>query len=89
MSASRKRFPLGRHAGLSDAQLRPRPNALRGRAQILLPICSRLHHHALKRRLTPAEDKMARCLQHLGCAVFFVGREDSDARAVAQVLCAA
>jgi hypothetical protein len=60
---------------------------LRGR--FLLPFCSYLHHHLLKRRLTPAENEWPALLQHHCCGGVFIGREDSRARAVAQVLSAA
>jgi len=47
-----------------------------------LPLCSMIHHHTLKRRLTPAENEWPASLAApLLRAVFFIGREDSfDAR---------
>jgi hypothetical protein len=55
-----------------------------------LPLCSSIHHHTLKRRLTPAETKWPASLAApLLRAVFFIGREDWSARAVAQVVSAA
>ena len=56
----------------------------------LFTICTLTHHHTLKRRLTPAENEVTASLAApLLRAVFFIGREDSLARAVALVLCAA
>jgi hypothetical protein len=56
----------------------------------LFTICFLVHHHTLKRRLTPAENELTASLAApLLRAVFFIGREDSLARAVAQVLSAA
>jgi len=55
-----------------------------------LPFCSFTHHHSLKRRLTPAEDEWFRDLSGtIAARGGFIGREDLNARAVAQVLCAA
>jgi hypothetical protein len=54
----------------------------------MLPLCSRKHHHALKRRLTPADLDWPASLQPNCCAVFSSNGKASS-RAVAQVLYAA
>jgi hypothetical protein len=45
-----------------------------------LLVCSRKHHHALKRQLTPAELKMARTLQPYCCAVISSDGKTFNAR---------
>jgi len=51
--------------------------------------CSRLHHHTLKRPLTPADRKMARLSAALLLRGHFIGREDNERAPSSWVLCAA
>lgn len=60
------------------------------RTHISLPICSSLHHHMLKRRLTPAECECAAFMQRsYGCAALSSDGKFIETRAEPKVLFAA
>ena len=69
---------------------RPTFDRLTARALDLYTICSGKHHHTLKRRSTPADNELVRVSgSTIAARGVFIGREDYQTRAVAQVLFAA
>jgi hypothetical protein len=53
-----------------------------------LPFCSLLHHHTLKRPLTPADTKMYRICADQSLRGHFIGREDTERAPSSKVLSA-